>query len=154
MQVTKQLASAEKSWQEGHQEVSGKFTKYNGFGKITNNFVNTLLICVPVLEYMSIISRTQLVKKWERKLEEALKEKENAKATETQDDFSQTETVDSGAQLLSLEQLEGQLSAQRMALQRESDSKLSNAVEEAVRCKERELQQKHVQDMTSQVCFT
>lgn len=29
LQVTKQLASAKKSWQEGQQEVSGKFTKYN-----------------------------------------------------------------------------------------------------------------------------
>ncbi|XP_026775518.3 centrosomal protein of 152 kDa isoform X2 [Pangasianodon hypophthalmus] len=93
----------------------------------------------------------ELEKKWERKLEEAMKERKKAKSTETQDASSQTDTVDSVTQLLSLEQLEDRLRAQRMALQRESDSKLTKAVEEAVRGKERELQQKHVQDMTLQV---
>ncbi|MCI4381828.1 hypothetical protein PGIGA_G00256550 [Pangasianodon gigas] len=93
----------------------------------------------------------ELEKKWERKLEEAMKERKKAKSTETQNASSQTDTVDSVTQLLSLEQMEDRLSAQRMALQRESDSKLTKAVEEAVRSKERELQQKHVQDMTLQV---
>ncbi|XP_060770807.1 centrosomal protein of 152 kDa isoform X4 [Neoarius graeffei] len=112
LQVTKQLASAEKSWQEGRQELE---------------------------------------KEWERKLEEALKEKQKAKSTETQDGSSQTDTVDSVTQLLSLEQLEDRLRAQRVALQRESDSKLSKAVEEAVKGRESELQQKHAQDMALQV---
>ncbi|MCJ8735943.1 hypothetical protein PDJAM_G00253320 [Pangasius djambal] len=93
----------------------------------------------------------ELEKKWERKLEEAMKEKQKAKSKETQDASSETDTVDSVTQLLSLEQLEDRLSAQRMALQRESDSRLTKAVEEAVRGKERELQQKHVQDMTLKV---
>lgn len=83
-----------------------------------------------------------------------MKEKQTAQTTETQDDSSQTDTLDSVTQLLSVEQLEDRLGAQRMALQRESDSKLSKAVEEAVRGKERELQQKYVQDLTLQVCFT
>lgn len=39
LQVTKQLASAKKRWQEGQQEVSGKFTKYNKFGEIANSFL-------------------------------------------------------------------------------------------------------------------
>ncbi|XP_053498224.1 centrosomal protein of 152 kDa isoform X2 [Ictalurus furcatus] len=112
LQVTKQLASAKKSWQEVQQELE---------------------------------------RKWERKLEEAMKEKQKAKCTETQDDCTQTDTVDSVSPLLSLEQLEERLGAQRMALQRESDSRLTKAVEEAVRGKERELQQKHVQDITLQV---
>lgn len=154
MQVTKQLASAKKSWQERQQEVGGIFTKPNGFGKMTNNLVSTVLVCVLVLEYVSLISLAQLERKWERKLEEAMKEKQKAKCTETQDDCTQTDTVDSVSPLLSLEQLEERLSAQRMVLQRESDSKLTKAVEEAVRGKERELQQKHVQDMTLQVSHT
>ncbi|KAF5907494.1 centrosomal protein, partial [Clarias magur] len=112
LQVTKQLASAKKSWQEGQKELE---------------------------------------EKWERKLEDAMKEKQKAKSTETQDGSSQTDTVDSVTQPFSLEELENRLRAQRMALQRESDSKLSKAVEEAVRDKEREMHQKHVQDMTSQV---
>ncbi|XP_053345692.1 centrosomal protein of 152 kDa isoform X1 [Clarias gariepinus] len=112
LQVTKQLAFAKKSWQEGQKELE---------------------------------------KKWERKLEDAIKEKQKAKSTETQDGSSQTDTVDSVTQAFSLEDLEDRLEAQRMALQRESDSKLSKAVEEAVRDKEREMHQKHVQDMTLQV---
>ncbi|KAF4081363.1 hypothetical protein AMELA_G00160580 [Ameiurus melas] len=112
LQVTKQLASAKKSWQEGQQELE---------------------------------------RKWERKLEEAMKEKQKAKCTETQEDCTQTDTVDSVSPFLSLEQLEERLGAQRRALQQESDSKLTKAVEEAVRGKERELQQKHVQDISLQV---
>lgn len=79
-----------------------------------------------------------------------MKEKQKAQALETQDNAAQTDTADSVTELLSLEQLEDRLCAQRMALQKESDSKLS----EAVRAKESELQQKHVEDMTLQVCFT
>ncbi|XP_046715991.1 centrosomal protein of 152 kDa isoform X2 [Silurus meridionalis] len=112
LHVTKQLASAKKSWQEGQQELE---------------------------------------KTWEQKLEEALKEKQKAKSTETHDGSCQTESVDSVTRLFSLEQLEDRLSAQRMALQQESDSKLTKAVEEAVKGKERELQQKHVQDMALQI---
>ncbi|KAG7323998.1 hypothetical protein KOW79_012014 [Hemibagrus wyckioides] len=109
LQVTKELASAKKSWLEGQQE------------------------------------------EWEQKLEEAMKEKQKPKSTGTQDNSSQTDTMDSVTQLLSLEQLEDRLSAQKMALQQESESKLTKAVEEAVRSKERDLQQKHVQDTTLQV---
>lgn len=83
-----------------------------------------------------------------------MKEKQKAKALETQDNSAQTDTADSVTELLSVEQLEDRLGAQRMALQQESDSKLSKAVEEAVRAKESELQLKHVEDMTLQVCFT
>lgn len=104
--------------------------------------------CVRGLE-LCVLNLTQLDKKWEQKVEEAIKER----TKETQDDSSQTDTLDSATQLLSLEQLEDRLSAQRMALERESESKLSKAVEEAVRGKERELQQKHVQDMALQVCL-
>lgn len=113
-----------------------------------------MLVCVLVFEYVSLLSLTQLEKKWEQRLEEALKEKQKAKSIETHDDSSQTDTVDSVTQLLSLEQLEDRLSAQKMVLQHESDSKLTKAVEEAVRSKERELQQKHVEDTTLEVCFT
>ncbi|TSM52318.1 COP9 signalosome complex subunit 2 [Bagarius yarrelli] len=77
LQVTKQLASAKKSWQEGQRELE---------------------------------------KKWEQKLEVALKEKQKAKSTESQDNSSQTDTVDSVTQLLSLEQLEDRLCAQRVSL--------------------------------------
>lgn len=105
--------------------------------------------CVLVLDYVSFYL-TQLEKKWAQKLEAALKEKQNAKSTETQDGSCQTNTVDSVTQLLSLEQLEDRLGAQRVALQQESNSKLA----EAVRNQERELQQKHVEDTTLQVCFT
>lgn len=83
-----------------------------------------------------------------------MKEKQKSRSTGTQDNSSQTDTMDSVTQLLSLEQLEDRLRAQKMALQQESESKLTKAVEEAVRIKERDLQQKHLQDTTLQVCFT
>lgn len=122
--------------------------------QFSNCFVNTVLIRVPVFDHVFLMSHTQLEKKWERKLEEAMKDKQKVKASETQDDSSQTDAPDSVTELLSLDQLEDRLSAQRMVLQRESDSKLSKAVEEAVRGKEGELEEKHAQDMKLQVCFT
>lgn len=139
LQVTKQLVSAKKIWQEEQQEVSSKFTKYNRF--------EVLSLCLSVCPLCYL-------KKWEQKLEEAMMEKQKAKSTGTQDNSSQTDTMDSVSQLLSLEQLEDRLHAQRMALEQETDGKLKKAVEEALRSKERELQQKHVQDTTLQVNFT
>ncbi|XP_027028950.2 centrosomal protein of 152 kDa isoform X1 [Tachysurus fulvidraco] len=136
LRVTKQLVSVKKIWQEEQQEVSSKFTKYNTF--------EVLSLCLSVCPLCHL-------KKWEQKLEEAMMEKQKAKSTGTQDNSSQTDTRDSVSQLLSLEQLEDRLSAQRMALEQETDGKLKKAVEVALRSKERELQQKHVQDTTLQV---
>ncbi|XP_062856378.1 centrosomal protein of 152 kDa [Trichomycterus rosablanca] len=86
-----------------------------------------------------------------QRLEEALREKQKAKAAETQEGSSQTNSSESETQLISLEQLETRLGEQRVALQQEADNKLAKAVEEAGRRRERELQQKHVQDMSLQV---
>ncbi|XP_036432002.1 centrosomal protein of 152 kDa [Colossoma macropomum] len=95
--------------------------------------------------------KEELEKNWELRLEEAMKESQKAQAADTQEGSSQTDYQESAAQIFSMEQLEARLDAQRVALQREADSNLSKAVEDALRQKERELQQKHVQDMTLQV---
>ncbi|KAL6474318.1 hypothetical protein MHYP_G00178790 [Metynnis hypsauchen] len=95
--------------------------------------------------------KEELEKNWALRLEEAMKESQKAQAADTQEGSSQTDYQESAAQIFSLEQLEARLDAQRVALQREADSNLSKAVEDALRQKERELQQKHVQNMTLQV---
>ncbi|KAL7867924.1 hypothetical protein SRHO_G00093080 [Serrasalmus rhombeus] len=95
--------------------------------------------------------KEELEKNWALRLEEAMKESQKAQAADTQEGSSQTDYRESAAQIFSLEQLEARLDAQRVALQREADSNLSKAVEDALRKKERELQQKHVQNMTLQV---
>ncbi|XP_076863525.1 centrosomal protein of 152 kDa [Brachyhypopomus gauderio] len=94
--------------------------------------------------------REQLEKTWACRLEEAVKERRGVRAS-TQEGSSQTERTEPAAQPVSLQQLEARLGAQRTALQREADGALARAVEEAVRRAERELQQKHTQDVSSQV---
>ncbi|XP_072529793.1 centrosomal protein of 152 kDa [Salminus brasiliensis] len=112
LQITKQLASAKQSWQQGQEDLE---------------------------------------KNWALRLEEAVKESQKAQTADTQENFSQTDSLDSSAQFFSLEQLEARLSAQRAALERDADTNLSRMVEDALRRREKELKQKHVQDMTLQV---
>ncbi|XP_026872929.2 centrosomal protein of 152 kDa [Electrophorus electricus] len=111
-QVSKQLASAQKSWQQEQEELE---------------------------------------RKWACRVEEAVEGSHRARTATTQEGFSQTDSTETATLTLSLEQLEARLSAQRTALQREADSALAKAVGEAVRQTEGELQQKHGQDMASQV---
>uniref|UniRef100_A0A4W4G9E0 CEP152 CEP63 binding coiled coil domain-containing protein n=1 Tax=Electrophorus electricus TaxID=8005 RepID=A0A4W4G9E0_ELEEL len=91
----------------------------------------------------------ELEKSWQQEQEEV--SSSAARTATTQEGFSQTDSTETATLTLSLEQLEARLSAQRTALQREADSALAKAVGEAVRQTEGELQQKHGQDMASQV---
>ncbi|KAK1789850.1 hypothetical protein P4O66_015722 [Electrophorus voltai] len=93
----------------------------------------------------------ELERKWACRVEEAVEGSPRSRAATTQESFSQTDSTETATLTLSLEQLEARLSAQRTALQREADSALAKAVGEAVRQTEGELQQKHGQDMASQV---
>uniref|UniRef100_W5JZ82 Centrosomal protein 152 n=1 Tax=Astyanax mexicanus TaxID=7994 RepID=W5JZ82_ASTMX len=93
----------------------------------------------------------ELEKNWAIRLEEAVKESQEAQAANAQESSSQTENLESAAQFFSLEQLEARLSAQRAALQREADTNLSKVVEDSLRQREKELQQKHVKHMALQV---
>ncbi|XP_066526078.1 centrosomal protein of 152 kDa [Hoplias malabaricus] len=93
----------------------------------------------------------ELEKNWALRLEEALEMCQKTQATDTQERSLQTDDPKSEAGIFSLEQLEARLSSQRVALQQESDRNISKAMEDALKLKERELQQKHVKDLTLQV---
>uniref|UniRef100_A0A8B9LLN1 CEP152 CEP63 binding coiled coil domain-containing protein n=1 Tax=Astyanax mexicanus TaxID=7994 RepID=A0A8B9LLN1_ASTMX len=95
-------------------------------------------------------SKTEDEKKL-RENEVTVKESQEAQAADAQESSSQTENLESAAQFFSLEQLEARLSAQRAALQREADTNLSKVVEDSLRQRDKELQQKHVKHMALQV---
>ncbi|XP_043084683.1 centrosomal protein of 152 kDa [Puntigrus tetrazona] len=81
---------------------------------------------------------------WAQRLQEA--EEEVRKARQ-----SDTSSSGTAAQLISVEELEVRLSAQKDTLQQEAATAQARAVEEAVRDAQREMQQKHTDDITLQV---
>ncbi|KAL0154873.1 hypothetical protein M9458_049136, partial [Cirrhinus mrigala] len=59
-------------------------------------------------------------------------------------------SAETAGQLISVEELEVRLSAQRETLQQEAATAQARAMEEAVRHAQREMQQKHTEDITLQ----
>lgn len=90
-------------------------------------------------------------KSWAQRLQEAEEEVRKARQSDTREGACQTSSSETAGQLISAEDLEVRLCAQRESLQREAASAQARAVEEAVRHAQRELQQKHTDDMTLQV---
>ncbi|KAK7117828.1 hypothetical protein R3I94_023148 [Phoxinus phoxinus] len=88
-----------------------------------------------------------LEKSWAQRLQEAEEEVQKARESDTREGACQT----GSGQLISAEDLEVRLRAQRESLQQEASSAQARAVEEAVRHAERELQQKHTDDIALQV---
>ncbi|XP_030621163.1 centrosomal protein of 152 kDa [Chanos chanos] len=88
---------------------------------------------------------------WTRRLEEAVEESRKVSSRATQEEASQTSSPENRGKLLTMEEVEAQLSAQRATLQREAETAQERSVDEAVRRMERELQQKHLEDLSQQV---
>lgn len=63
----------------------------------------------------------------------------------------QTEETGAGGRTITAEQLESRLSAQKLELQLEADKMTHRAVEEARRQAQREIHEKHLEDMAKQV---
>ncbi|XP_016307960.1 centrosomal protein of 152 kDa [Sinocyclocheilus anshuiensis] len=83
-----------------------------------------------------------LEQSWAQRLQEVEEEVRKAR---------QSDTREGACQLISVEELEVRLSAQRETLQQEAATAQARAVEEAVRDAQIEMQQKHTDDITLQV---
>ncbi|XP_061577597.1 centrosomal protein of 152 kDa isoform X2 [Cololabis saira] len=86
-------------------------------------------------------------KTWAQRVEEAKKERQR----ETVEATCQIDETEAGRRSISAEELESRLSAQKQQLQLEADKVRSKAVEEARKLLQRELQEKHLEDMGRQV---
>ncbi|RXN26207.1 centrosomal protein of 152 kDa [Labeo rohita] len=92
-----------------------------------------------------------LEQSWAQRLQEAEEEVRKARQSDTREGACQTSSAETAGQLISVEELEVRLSAQRETLQQEAATAQARAVEEAVRHAQREMQQKHTEDITLQV---
>ncbi|XP_067292600.1 centrosomal protein of 152 kDa isoform X1 [Pseudorasbora parva] len=92
-----------------------------------------------------------LEKSWAQRLQEAEEEVRKARQSDSREGACQTSSSEPAGQLISAEDLEIRLSAQRESLQQEAVSARARAVEEAVRHAQRELQQKHTDDIALQI---
>ncbi|KAM4573306.1 centrosomal protein of 152 kDa isoform 2-T3 [Odontesthes bonariensis] len=89
----------------------------------------------------------QMEKTWVQKLEEVRKERHREVAEIT----CQTDETKPSSLTLSAEELDSRLSAQKQQLQLEANKARRKAVEEARKQVQRELQEKHLEDMAKQV---
>ena len=80
-------------------------------------------------------------------MEEARREKHR----ETAEVTSQTDETEGSRVTITSEELDSRLSAQKQQLQLETDKVKRKAVEEARKQAQRELQEKHLEDMAKQV---
>uniref|UniRef100_A0A3B4Z0V9 Centrosomal protein 152 n=1 Tax=Stegastes partitus TaxID=144197 RepID=A0A3B4Z0V9_9TELE len=89
----------------------------------------------------------EMEKTWVQRLEEARREKHQ----ETAEVTCQTDEIEAGSLTITAEELDSRLSAQKEQLQLEADKVRRKAVEEARKQTQRELQEKHLEDMAKQV---
>lgn len=96
--------------------------------------------------FSSVLLFIQMEKTWAQRLEEATRE-EHQEVAETSCQTDENEV----SWTISAEELDSRLSAQRQQLQLESENVRRKAVEEARKRVQRELQEKHLDDMAKQV---
>ncbi|XP_029991421.1 centrosomal protein of 152 kDa isoform X2 [Sphaeramia orbicularis] len=89
----------------------------------------------------------KMEKTWLQRLEEARKEG----SRETAEVICQTEECEAGSEAITAEELDYRLNAQKQQLQVEADKVKRKAVEEARKQTQRELHEKHLDDMAEQV---
>ncbi|XP_045893647.1 centrosomal protein of 152 kDa isoform X2 [Micropterus dolomieu] len=89
----------------------------------------------------------KIEKTWVQKLEEARREKHR----ETAEATCQADETEASSVTISVEELDSRLSAQKQELQLEADKVKRKAVEEARKQTQRELHEKHLEDMAKQV---
>lgn len=96
--------------------------------------------------FSSVLLFIQMEKTWAQRLKEATRE-EHQEVAETSCQTDENEV----SWTISAEELDSRLSAQRQQLQLESENVRRKAVEEARKRVQRELQEKHLDDMAKQV---
>ncbi|XP_049929592.1 centrosomal protein of 152 kDa isoform X3 [Epinephelus moara] len=89
----------------------------------------------------------QMEKTWVQRLEEARTERHR----ETAEAACQTDETDASSVTVTAEELDSRLSAQKQQLQLEADKVKRKAVEEARKQAQKELREKHLEDMAKQV---
>ncbi|GAA6221499.1 centrosomal protein of 152 kDa [Lates japonicus] len=89
----------------------------------------------------------KMEKTWTQRLEEARREKHR----ETAEVTCQTDETEDSSVTITAEELDSRLSAQKKQLQLEADKVKRKAVEEARKQTQRELQEKHLEEMAKQV---
>ncbi|XP_032378967.1 centrosomal protein of 152 kDa isoform X2 [Etheostoma spectabile] len=89
----------------------------------------------------------KMKKTWVQRLEEARREKHR----ETAEATCQTDEIEAGSVTITVEEFDSRLSAQKQQLQLEADKVKRKAVEEARKQAQRELHEKHLEDMAKQV---
>ncbi|XP_068459350.1 centrosomal protein of 152 kDa isoform X2 [Clinocottus analis] len=89
----------------------------------------------------------KMEKTWVQKLEEAGREKHK----ETAEATCQTDEIEASSVTITVEELDSRLSAQKQQLQLDSDKVKCKAVEEARKQAQRELHEKHLENMAKQV---
>ncbi|XP_039988381.1 centrosomal protein of 152 kDa isoform X2 [Xiphias gladius] len=89
----------------------------------------------------------EMERTWTQRLEEARREKHGDTAEVT----CQTDEIEGSRVTITAEELDSRLSAQKQQLQVEADKVKRKAVEEAKKQAQRELQEKHLEDMAKQV---
>uniref|UniRef100_A0A7N8XHE8 Centrosomal protein 152 n=1 Tax=Mastacembelus armatus TaxID=205130 RepID=A0A7N8XHE8_9TELE len=135
-QVNSHVASAKVTWKEELQKV--RFPKITDqFPQLSNSAFMSGLFLVSV----------QMESTWTQRLEEARREKDQ----ETAEAFCQTDKTEGSCMTITLEELDSRLSAQEHQLQLEADKIRCKAVEEARKQAQRELHEKHLEDMAKQV---
>ncbi len=84
---------------------------------------------------------------WVQRLEEARREKHR----ETAEATCQADEIEASSVTITVEELDSRLSAQKQQLQLEAEKVKRKAVEEARKQTQRELHEKHLEDMAKQV---
>lgn len=84
---------------------------------------------------------------WTQRLEEASREKHR----QTADGICQTDEIEDSSVTITIEELDSRLKNQKLQLQLEADKVKHKAVEEARKRAQRELHEKHLEDMAKQV---
>lgn len=100
-----------------------------------------------MLDLKVFTASVQIEKTWVQKLEEARREKHR----ETAEATCQADETEASSVTISVEELDSRLSAQKQELQLEADKVKRKAVEEARKQTQRELHEKHLEDMAKQV---
>lgn len=95
----------------------------------------------------SFPASVQNEKTWEQRVEEARREKHR----ETAEASCQIDVIEANRGIISAEELDCRLGAQKQQLQLEADKVKHKAVEEARKQAQRELHKKHLEDMAKQV---
>ena len=131
LQVDAQVASAKAAWKEELHKVKSSVQLLQ---LLNGDFMLDMKVCTVCL---------QMEKTWVQRLEVATRETAEASC--------QADDIEASSGTITVEELNSRLSAQKQQLQMEADKVKRKAVEEARKRIQKELHEKHLEDMAKQV---